>query len=91
MTNLRCEVAEGLRQAEVSITVTEFDGRLQYFPLDRGLVSRIDNRNTIPVRVIQRDDEADAFLVSLPVEADSGTHRIWVRAGHLEQVKELAR
>jgi hypothetical protein len=42
-------VSEGLRKAEATVTVSEYDGTLQHFPLDRGLISKTGGRSAIPV------------------------------------------
>jgi hypothetical protein len=88
MAKLYCTVSEGLRSAEASITVTEYDGSPQHFPLDRGMITRAEGRDTIPVRILQRDERGELALVSLPVEADSGTQRIWVKVKDLISHKE---
>src|SRR6516162_8612517 len=67
-----CNVSEGLRKAEATVTVSEYDGTSQHFPLDRGLITKAGGRSAIPVGVIQYTGEAD-----------SGTQRIWVRLSDL--------
>ena len=91
MAKLRCEVSTGLRPAEASVTVTEYDGTPQYFPLDRGLVDTSNGKTTIPVLILQENEDGDLALVTLPVEADSGTQRIWVAFEQLEDVEETVR
>ena len=86
MARLYCSVSEGLRKAEATVTVSEYDGTSQHFPLDRGLITKAGGRSAIPVGVIQYAGDAEGgemALVSLPVEADSGTQRIWVRPSDL--------
>jgi hypothetical protein len=86
MPRLFCNVTDGLRKAEATITVSEDDGTLQHFPLDRGLITKIVGKYAIPVSVIQyaeSDEDDELALVSLPVEADSGTQRIWVKLSDL--------
>ena len=79
-------MSEGLRKAEATVTVSEYDGTPQHFPLDRGLITKTGGRSAIPVGVIQYAGNAgddELALVSLPVEADSGTQRIWVKLSDL--------
>ena len=86
MPRLYCNVSEGLRNAEATVTVSEYDGTPQHFPLDRGLITKAGGRSAIPVGLIQYTGDAEGdelALVSLPVEADSGTQRIWVRLSDL--------
>lgn len=85
MPQLRCEVAEGLRPAEATITVRDHAGKPEHFPLDRGMVSGAGDRATISVFPVVRSDDGRLVSVQLPVEADSGTWRIWVRAEDLVQ------
>ena len=92
MPKLYCNVSDGLRKAEATVTVSEYDGTPQHFPLDRGLIAKTGGRSAIPVGVIQYAGNAgddELALVSLPVEADSGTQRIWVKLSDL--VGEKAR
>jgi hypothetical protein len=81
-----CNVSEGSRKAEATVTVSEYDGTLQHFPLDRGLISKTGGRSAIPVGIIQYAggvEGEELALVSLPVEADSGTLRFWVQRSDL--------
>lgn len=86
MPKIYCNVSDGLRKAEATVTVAEYDGTLQHFPLDRGLITKSGTRFAIPVGVIQYSGNSEhdqLALVSLPVEADSGTQRIWVKLSDL--------
>ena len=89
MAQLRCQVADGLRPAEASITVRDHSGKSEHFPLDRGMVTDEDGATSIPVFLIQYSDDRDYALVGLPVEADSGSHRIWVKAADLEVLEPV--
>lgn len=92
MPKLYCKLSEGLRKAEATVTVSEYDGTPQHFPLDRGLITKINGKYVIPVSIIHYAGDAEdneLALVSLPVEADSGTQRIWVKLSDL--VGEKAR
>lgn len=77
---LRCEaVGDGLRLSEATVTIREFDGTPQFLPIDRGALSRRHGgANYLSVSVIHLDEAQQTALVGLPVEADSGAHRIWV-------------
>ena len=84
-------MSEGLRQAEATVTVSEHDGTVQHFPLDRGLISTTKGKPAVPVGVVHyatNGQDDGLVLVSLPVEADSGTQRIWVRRSDLIVEKE---
>ena len=91
MPKLYCKVSEGLRKAEATVTVSEYDGTVQHFPLDRGLIATTGGKPAIPVGVVhyaENGREERLALVSLPVEADSGTQRIWVKLSDLIVEKE---
>jgi hypothetical protein len=91
MPKLYCKVSEGLRQAEATVTVSEYDGTVQHCPLDRGLISTTKGKPAVPVGVVHyaaNGQDDGLALVSLPVEADSGTQRIWVRLSDLILEKE---
>ena len=85
---LACEVSEGLRHAEASVKVTDYHDSTEFFPLDRGMISEDGGVNSIPVFLIRYSPERDFALVGLPVEADSGTNRIWVRTSDLKEALE---
>jgi hypothetical protein len=54
-------------------------------PLDRDFVVHRGHGTYLPVRVLHRDERQGAVLIALPVESDSGAHRIWVKSeGALE-------
>jgi len=45
-----------------------------------------DGKHYLPVTLMQIDPKSKAALVGLPLEADSGVHRVWVK---LAQAKDL--
>jgi hypothetical protein len=79
-----CEVSDGLRKSEATVKLVAFDGRPEFLPVDRGLLSTEDGKHFLSVPVIHVNQEKKAALIALPVEADSGAHRIWV---HLDRIK----
>jgi len=85
MAQVICEVSEGLRKAEATVKLITFDGRPEFLPIDRGLLSTDGNQHFLSVPVIHINQEKKAALIALPVEADSGAHRIWV---HLDRIKQ---
>jgi hypothetical protein len=84
MAQVLCEVSEGLRNAEATVKLVGFDGRPEFLPVDRGLLSEEGNRHFLSIPIIHINQEKKAALIALPVEADSGAHRIWV---HLDRIK----
>jgi hypothetical protein len=85
MAQVFCEVSEGLRKSEATAKLTTYDGRPEYLPIDRGFLSEEGGRHYLSVGLIHVSPEKNAALVSLPVEADSGAHRVWVRLDSLKQ------
>jgi hypothetical protein len=85
MAQVICEVSEGLRKAEATVKLVTFDGRPEFLPVDRGLLSTRGGKHYLSVSVLHISYEKKAALIALPVEADSGAHRVWV---HLDQVEQ---
>ena len=83
MAQVVCEVSEGLRKAEATVKLVSYDGRPEFLPVDRGLLSAENGRQFLSVGLLHISQAKKAALVSLPVEADSGAHRVWVRLEHL--------
>lgn len=85
MAQILCEVSEGLRKSEATVKLSTFDGRREFLPVDRGVLSSEGDRHFLSVSILHINQEKKAALIALPVEADSGAHRIWV---HLDQIKQ---
>jgi hypothetical protein len=85
MAQVICEVSEGLRKAEATVKLVTFDGRPEFLPVDRGFLSSEDGKDYLSVPIIHISDDKKAALIALPVEADSGAHRVWV---HLDRIKK---
>jgi hypothetical protein len=84
MAQVLCEVSEGLKPSEATAKLTSFDGRPEFVPVDRGLLSVEGGKNYLAVGLIHVSHEKRAALIALPVEADSGAHRVWVKAESLK-------
>jgi hypothetical protein len=83
MALLKCNVAPGLRDAEATVEVGDYSGRREFLPIDKGLIEEKDGQTYLPVTVLHVDKAKKAAVVSLPLEADSGAHRIWVKLSDL--------
>jgi hypothetical protein len=83
MTHIICDVSDGLRASEATVTVRDYAGRTEYLPLDRAMLARSNGKHLLPVSLLYRDEEKGAALVELPDEADSGISRIWVRVADI--------
>lgn len=84
MALVLCEVSDGLRSSEATVKLSVYDGTHEFLPVDRGLLSEDGGKHYLSVGLIHTSHEKKAALVSLPVEADSGAHRVWVRTDHLK-------
>jgi hypothetical protein len=83
-----CRVSKGLRDKEVMVEVTDYHDRTESMPLDKDFVVYKGNKSYLPVRVLHIHEGDQAALITLPVESDSGAHRIWVK---LEGTRETER
>jgi len=80
-----CRVSPGLRDKEVLVEVRDFRDKPEAMPLDRAFIIYRKNKPYLPVRVLHVHEGDRAALIALPVESDSGAHRIWVKLeGSLE-------
>jgi hypothetical protein len=85
MAQVICEVSDGLRKSEATVKLVTYEGRPEFLPVDRGLLSTEGGKNFLSVPVIHINKEKKAALIALPVEADSGAHRIWVALDRIRQ------
>jgi hypothetical protein len=85
MAQVICEVTEGLRKSDATVKLITYDERPEFLPVDRGLLSQEGDKHYLSVGLLHVSHEKKAALISLPVEADSGAHRVWV---HLEKIKQ---
>ncbi len=85
MAYVICEVSAGLRPAEATVMVRDFQGRRQFLPVPRASLLHEGERDYLPVGLIHIDEDQQAALVALPEEADSGVHRLWVHLDSLRQ------
>jgi hypothetical protein len=84
MAQVLCQISEGLRKSEATVKLTTYDGRPEFLPVDRGLLSSDNGSFYLSVGLVHVSQEKKAALVSLPVEADSGAHRVWVKFDSLK-------
>jgi hypothetical protein len=82
-----CQVSKGLRDQELIVEITDFYNQPQSLPLERDFVVYEAETPFLPVRVLYRSDKDRAALVILPVESDSGAHRVWVRMEGTRETK----
>jgi hypothetical protein len=85
---LECQVEDGLRPQEATVMVTDYYGEQQFMPLAREFLEWQGSKPYVAVPLIHIDPKSKAALVSLPIEADSGAYRIWVRLKDLKDLPE---
>jgi len=90
MAQVLCDVSEGLRTSEATVKLLTYEGRPEFLPVDRGLLSEDNGKHYLSVGLIHVSQEKKAALVSLPVEADSGAHRVWVKLDHLLEIWNIS-
>ena len=79
MALLACEATEGPRPGYKTIGVASVEGHLEYLSIEERFLVRRDEGYLLPVRLIGRDPRHNTALIQLPVEADSGANRVWVK------------
>jgi hypothetical protein len=88
LVDLECQVKDGLRPQEATVMVRDYDGEKHFMPLDRGLLAAEGGKYYISVALMKMDPRSKAALVALPIEADSGAYRIWVKRKNLKDLPE---
>jgi hypothetical protein len=88
MALLKCKVSKGLRETEKTVEVGDYGGRREFLPVDREMIEQRGQQTYLPVRVLKIDQGNKGAIVSLPVETDSGAHRIWVKLSDLIEYSE---
>ncbi len=89
MASILCKVSEGARAAEATVEVRDYNGRAERMPVDRDFLEKVGKAYYLPVLVAHVDRKTNLAVVNLPVEADSGAHRIWVRLDQLKDHEEV--
>jgi hypothetical protein len=84
MAKVICEVSDGLRESEATVKLVTYNGRSEFLPVDRGFVITEGNRTYLSVGLVYTDTDKKAALISLPIEADSGAHQVWMKLDSLK-------
>lgn len=76
---LECDsVRPGLIEGELTVGVKTHRGHTEYFRAAGSDLAPRHGKGYIEVGAIHRDPATKTYLVELPMETDSGAHRIWV-------------
>jgi hypothetical protein len=73
-----CDVSEGLTGRDITVSITDIEGRDQYIHVLPTMVNRENRTTYLPVGIINLDYPRRRVLVELPIEADSGVNRMWM-------------
>jgi hypothetical protein len=91
MARVVCEeVKPGLRDSERTVAVRDVRGNLHYLRVDADFLTKAGGKYYLPVGAVGEDAVKGFLLVELPVEADSGANRIWVRKSQVPEEVEAA-
>jgi hypothetical protein len=85
-----CEVRRGADQITDSVAVRDITNVRTFLQIDQGFVTQRQGQSYLPIGVVYRDREKGVALIELPVEADSGTHRLWVPLSSLVDSNEVS-
>ena len=81
---LECaSVRPGLIDGELTVGVKNYKGHLEYFRAAGNALTQQGQKGYVEVGAIHKDPKTETYLVELPMEADSGAHRIWVPEGSI--------
>ncbi len=78
LPEVRCELSEGFTDSDITVSVRDVEGREQYIHVLPSLVNSTHGTPYLPVGVIDVDYRNNRVLIELPIEADSGTSRMWI-------------
>jgi hypothetical protein len=81
---VRCKVRDGLRPSEASVELRDAEGRPEFLPVERDFLHLENGEYYLPVLMFHVDPVRKQAIVTLPVEADSGAHRIWVKLSEMK-------
>jgi len=82
---VRCVVSDGFRADEVTVEIVDVDGRNQFIHIDKSMVNGEGGEKFLPIGLVKIDRRKRRVLIELPVEADSGANRMWIKFDDLRQ------
>ncbi|MBI3821869.1 MAG: hypothetical protein HY289_04210, partial [Planctomycetes bacterium] len=83
MVLVECDVHPGIGNIDASVVVRDTANVRTFLQIDRDFPTNRKGQSYLPVGLIYRDKEKGVALIELAVEADSGTHRLWVPVSSL--------
>jgi hypothetical protein len=83
MALVRCEITEGPRSGFKAVGVPSVEGHSEFLSIEERFLVKRNGSFLLPVKVVGADPRHGTSLVELPLEADSGANRVWVRPGDI--------
>ncbi len=91
MALVKCEVSEGPRPGFKAVGVRSIEGHVEYLAIEERFLAQRGGEYLLPVRLVGRDRRYNTALVQLPLEADSGANRVWVKSEQLADAPDEVR
>jgi hypothetical protein len=86
MARVMCaEVGPGLRSSERTVAVQDVKGVKHFLRVDADFLTPVNGKHYLPIGVVDRDPAHKVALIEFPIEADSGTSRVWVPSASLDE------
>jgi hypothetical protein len=83
-------VSRGLRAADVIATLRDIHGRNHFLQIEQNFLTQDNGHAYLPVSLVHRDARAEAVLIELPHEAETGVNRIWVSEADVQGMPEVS-
>ena len=85
MALMKVEISDGPREGLKTVGVPSFQGHTEYLSIEERFLAKRGDDLLLPVRVVGFDRKQKVYLIQLPLEADSGANRVWVREALLRE------
>ena len=78
LPQVRCQISERLTESDQTVCIRDAEGRDQYIHVLSSMVNWMSETPYLPIGLIHVDPRKRRALIQLPIEADSGTNRVWM-------------
>jgi hypothetical protein len=89
MSHVPSTILEGPRHGFKTAAVQTAEGMTEYMTIEERFIKTQGGISYIPVLVVGEDPHKQVALIRLPVEADSGANRVWVRSSEVLEEDEV--
>lgn len=80
MALVRCEILDGPRPGFKTVGIPSIEGHSEYLSIEARFLAKREAAYLLPVFVVGKDQQHGTALIQLPLEADSGARRVWVKS-----------